>query len=79
MTSKRWTIAAATSAVALGTLEFGSSTALAAGNGVGPSAGTTGKTRACQVHAANDGKSVGKGLNCTPASEPLERVRNPPQ
>lgn len=37
---------------------------------MGPSSGTTGKARACQVHAANNGRSVAKGHNCTPTPPP---------
>ena len=62
--------ATASVALGLGILLFGASAALAAPKGVGPSAGTTGTARACQVHAANKRKSLAKGLNCTPTPPP---------
>ena len=67
MLSKRLAIAATTIALSLGILGIGGSPALAAGNGVGPSEGTTGQARACQTQALNEGESLGKGLDCTPA------------
>lgn len=70
MIGRRLVIAGVTVALGLGTLAFGASTALAAGNGVGPGAGTTGKARACEAHAANKGRSVAKGINCTPTPPP---------
>ena len=60
MAINRIAIAAAAVVIGMGTL----------GAGVGyadPSAGTTGHDRACQVHTQNKGKSVAKGLDCTPA------------
>ena len=67
MLSKRLAIAATTIALGLGTLGVGASPALAADSGVGPSEGTTGQAQACRAHALNEGKSLGEGLDCTPA------------
>ncbi len=44
---------------------IGGTVAYADDNGVGPS-GTTGRARACEVHAENNGNSYAKGLECAP-------------
>ncbi|CAA9258143.1 MAG: hypothetical protein AVDCRST_MAG10-2600 [uncultured Acidimicrobiales bacterium] len=70
MIGRRMATAAMTVGLGLATLAISAPPALASGKGVGPSAGTTGKARACQVHALNKGKSVAKGLQCAPTPPP---------
>ena len=48
---------------ALSAVGINQTTAYADG-GVGPSAGTSGHARACEVHAENQGRSYAKGLEC---------------
>lgn len=58
----RRSIAAAASTLVV---SLGVAGAAYADKGVGPSPGTTGQDRACQVHSGNNGMSNGHGLQCT--------------
>lgn len=50
----------------------------AANNGVGPSdSGSTGKARACEVHAQNKGKSHARGLECASTSTTTPSTTTP--